>query len=87
LDLFELLTLAEEVRDDPAGALLDVRVNLNQIVKKCERDDVEQVMELAGQIREARDLGLRATLAGAMVEELARLLAARDAEVVSIEAA
>src|SRR5262245_15175527 len=84
LDLFNVLTLVEEIRDEPAGA--HVKSNLKQIVQTCDRDDVEQVLEWAGQLRDASLPADRAELACLIIAELESMLSARDAESVGIAA-
>jgi hypothetical protein len=85
LDLFNVLTLAEDIAAEPAGR--SVKRFAGQIVEDCERDDMEPVRELAQEIRATADQEGRARLALQIIETVTTILEERDAEAVQIEAA
>ena len=85
LDLFNVLTLAEDIAAEPDGR--SVKRFAGQIVEDCERDDMATVRELAQGIRETSDQDERARLALHIIETVTAILEERDAEAVQIEEA
>jgi len=85
LDLFNVLTLAEDIAAEPDGR--SVKRFAGQIVEDCERDDMAPVRELAQEIRATSGQEERARLALRIIETVTAILEERDAEAVQIEEA
>jgi hypothetical protein len=84
LDLFNVLTLAEDIAAEPYGR--SVKRFAGLIVEDCEREDMAAVRELAQEIRETSDQDERERLASQIIEAVTAILEERDAEAVQIEA-
>jgi hypothetical protein len=85
LDLFNVLTLAEDIAAEPDGP--QARRFAKQIVEHCELEDVDDVREMAEAIRQSSDASDRARLADQIIEKVGAILRERDAEAVQVETA
>jgi hypothetical protein len=84
LDLFDVLTLAEDIAAEPDGS--QAKRFARQIIDHCELEDMENVRQTAQLIRETVAPDERLRLAEAIVTEMETMIAAREPEMTSLSA-